>query len=236
VSRAWLVTGASRGIGAAIARAAAAQDGARVALVARSAAVEALAEELGAHAVRGDLAADPEAVVAQAIERIGPPDVLVNNAAVHRGGRIEQLPVEDFETVIATDLVGPFRVCKAAVPQMPDGAAVINIGAVVGFRGFPGDSPYGAAKAGLAGLTRVLAVELARRRITVNLVIPGFTLTEMTLGLDERARERIVARIPLRRTAEAEEVARVVVWVSETPYMTGAAIPVDGGLMAALGG
>jgi NAD(P)-dependent dehydrogenase (short-subunit alcohol dehydrogenase family) len=132
--------------------------------------------------------------------------------------------------------VAPFRVAKAALPQMPDGAAVINVGAIVGFRGFPGDSAYGAAKAGLAGLTRVLAVELARRRITVNLVIPGFTLTDMTLGIDESARRRIVERIPLRRTAEPEEVARVVVWVSETPYMTGAAIPVDGGLMAALGG
>jgi len=236
VSRAWLITGASRGIGAAIARAAAAQDGARIALVARSPAVEVLAEELGAHAVRADLAEDPEGAVAAAIERIGPPDVLVNNAGVHRGGRIEKLAVEDFETVVSTDLVAPFRVAKAALPQMPDGAAVINVGAIVGFRGFPGDSAYGAAKAGLAGLTRVLAVELARRRITVNLVIPGFTLTDMTLGIDESARRRIVERIPLRRTAEPEEVARVVVWVSETPYMTGAAIPVDGGLMAALGG
>jgi NAD(P)-dependent dehydrogenase (short-subunit alcohol dehydrogenase family) len=239
MTRTWLITGASRGIGAAIARAAVA-DGDRVALVARSADVEALAEELGpdAHAIRADLAVDggAEAAVEAALELVGPPDVLVNNAAVHRGGRLERLLDGDFETVIATDLIAPFRVCRAVLPRMPEGAAVVNIGAVVGFRGFPGDSPYGAAKAGLAGLTTVLAIELAPRRITVNLVVPGFTLTDMTLGLDEQARERIVRRIPLRRTAEPDEIASVVTWVSRTPYMTGAIVPVDGGLMAALGG
>jgi NAD(P)-dependent dehydrogenase (short-subunit alcohol dehydrogenase family) len=162
--------------------------------------------------------------------------VLVNNAATHRGGRIEKLAEGDFEAVVEANLVAPFRLCRAAVAAMEDGAAIVNVGAVVGFRGFPGDAPYGSAKAGLSGLTLVLAVELARRQITVNLVVPGFTETDMTGALDERARDKIISRIPMRRPALAEDVARVVGWVSDTPYMTGAIVPVDGGLMAALGG
>jgi 3-oxoacyl-[acyl-carrier protein] reductase len=118
---------------------------------------------------------------------------------------------------------------------MEGGGAVVNIGAVVGLRGFPGDSPYGSAKGGLAGLTKVLGVELARDGITVNLVVPGFTDTEMTEGVDDAAKERIVRGIPLRRTAAPVEIARVVHWVADTPYMTGAVIPVDGGLMAGFG-
>jgi 3-oxoacyl-[acyl-carrier protein] reductase len=239
VSRGVLVTGASRGIGAAIAREAA-RRGDRVALVARSEAVEAVAAELdGAVALRVDLAADggAEEAVDRAAEALGGGlDVVVNNAAVHRGGRIDRLGDGDFETVLASNLVVPYRLCRRAVGVMQAGGAIVNIGAVVGFRGFPGDAPYGSAKAGLAGLTAVLAIELARRGITVNLVVPGFTETEMTAALDDRARERIRSRIPLGRPAAAEEVAGVVGWVSATPYMTGAVVPVDGGLMAALGG
>jgi NAD(P)-dependent dehydrogenase (short-subunit alcohol dehydrogenase family) len=174
--------------------------------------------------------------VAAAQEQLGGIDVLVNNAAIHRGGRIEKLPDGDFEAVVESNLIAPYRLCKEAVEVMGEGSAIVNIGAVVGFRGFPGDAPYGSAKAGLAGLTLVLAVELARRRITCNLVVPGFTETEMTGALDERAREKIVTRIPLRRPAEAREVAEVVGWVAASPYMTGAIVPVDGGLSAALGG
>jgi 3-oxoacyl-[acyl-carrier protein] reductase len=237
VSRAWLVTGASRGIGAAIARRAAGA-GDRVALVARGEAVEALAAELGAHAIRADLTVDgaAAAVVEEAAAALGGLDVVVNNAAVHRGGRLERLTDEDFDAVLDADLRAPFRICRAAAPYLPQGGAIINIGAVVGLRGFPGDSPYGAAKAGLAGLTKVLAVELARQRVTVNMVIPGFTLTEMTGALDQRARERIVERIPLGRTAEPEEIADAVFFVASASYMTGAIVPVDGGLLAALGG
>jgi 3-oxoacyl-[acyl-carrier protein] reductase len=118
---------------------------------------------------------------------------------------------------------------------MEPGSAVVNIGAVVGLRGFPGDSPYGSAKGGLAGLTMVLGVELARQGITVNLVVPGFTDTEMTEGVDDVAKERIIRSIPLRRTAAPVEIAEVVHWVAKSRYMTGALIPVDGGLMAGFG-
>jgi 3-oxoacyl-[acyl-carrier protein] reductase len=238
---AWIVTGASRGIGAAVARAAAAR-GAAVVLVARGDALEHVAAELrdagaAATALREDVTADgaAERIVEAALERHGRIDVLVNNAGIHRGGRIERLAIEDFDAVVAADLGAPFRLCRAAAPRMRDGGAIVNVGSVVGFRGFPGDAPYAAAKMGLAGLTRVLAIELARRGITVNLVVPGFTETELTGALDERARARIDERIPLGRTAAAGEIAEVVAWVALTPYMTGAVVPVDGGLMAALG-
>ena len=230
--RRWLVTGGSRGIGAAIASMAVAR-GDQVAVVARSG-----TEVPGTTGIRLDLS-DPDApaaAVAACAEALGGVDVLVNNAAQHRGGRLEKLADGDFEAVVETNLVVPYRMCRAAVPAMEDGSAIINIGAVVGFRGFPGDSPYGSAKAGLAGLTQVLAIELARRQITVNLVVPGFTETEMTGALEERARDKIISRIPMRRPAEAYEVADVVGWVASSPYMTGAIVPVDGGLMAALGG
>ncbi len=239
MARRWLVTGASRGIGAAIA-ATAIERGDSVVLVARGEAVERVAEDLGpaAHGLRVDLASPdgPATAVTGAVERLGGLDVLVNNAAIHRGGRIETLPDGDFEAVVDANLIAPYRICREAVRVMEAGAAIVNIGAVVGFRGFPGDAPYGSAKAGLAGLTLVLAIELARRKITCNLVVPGFTETEMTGALDDRAREKIITRIPLRRPAEAAEIAAVVGWVSASPYMTGAIVPVDGGLSAALGG
>ena len=239
MSRAWLITGASRGIGAAIARRVVA-DGDRVALVSRGDAVEALASELGeaAHAIRADLTADgaPASVVEAAADTLGGLDVVVNNAAVHRGGRIDRLDPADFDAVLDADLRAPFAVCKAAAPRLGEGGAIVNIGAVVGLRGFPGDAPYGAAKAGLTGLTLVLAVELAPRGVRVNMVVPGFTPTEMTGALDARARERILGRIPLGRAAAAAEIADVVAWVAASTYMTGAVVPVDGGLMAALGG
>jgi NAD(P)-dependent dehydrogenase (short-subunit alcohol dehydrogenase family) len=206
-------------------------------LVARSDGVERVAAELSAggadaHAIRLDLTAPDAgaAAVTAAVDRLGGLDVLVNNAAIHRGGRIEKLAEGDFEAVVEANLIGPYRLCRAAV------GVIVNIGAVVGLRGFPGDAPYGSSKAGLAGLTLVLAVELARRSITVNLVVPGFTETEMTGTLDDRARDRILSRIPLRRPAEGSDIADVVGWVSASPYMTGAIVPVDGGLSAALGG
>jgi 3-oxoacyl-[acyl-carrier protein] reductase len=221
----------------------AAKRGDAVLLAARSAAVEEVAADLragghDAHALRIDLTEDGagDAAVGAAAERLGGLDVLVNNAAIHRGGRIERLADGDFEAVVEANLVVPYRLCRAAVRAMDDGSAIVNIGAVVGFRGFPGDTPYGSAKAGLAGLTVVLAIELARRGITVNLVVPGFTETEMTGALDERAREQILSRIPMRRPAAASDVADVVGWVAASRYMTGAIVPVDGGLSAALGG
>ena len=124
---------------------------------------------------------------------------------------------------------------SAARPHLEAGAAIINVGAVVGFRGFPGDAAYGASKAGLAGLTRTLAIELAKKDIRVNLVIPGLVLTEMTGELSEKALESMRQTIPMARYGEAEEIGEVINWVAASRYMTGAFIPVDGGLMSSFG-
>ncbi|MBN8866267.1 MAG: SDR family oxidoreductase [Solirubrobacterales bacterium] len=241
MAKTWLITGASRGIGAAIARRAV-NRGDRVVLVARGEAVEALAKELQsegaeASAIRADLTADGAAsrIARDAASAFGEGiDVLVNNAALHRGGRIGKLDPDDYEAVIDAGLIAPFRLCQAVLPHMGEDGAIVNIGAVVGRRGFPGDTPYGSAKAGVEGLTRSLAIELARDGITANVVVPGFTETEMTGELDERAREKIISGIPLRRPAEADEVAQVVEWVAGSRYMTGSVVHVDGGLGARL--
>lgn len=236
--RRWVVTGATRGIGAAIVRQACAA-GDRVAVLARTVDSVAIEADYGdaALAIATDVTdpASMQSAVAQVVEAWGGVDVLVNNAGVHRGGRITSISREAWLEVLSTNLVGAFDAVRVVLPAMPDGAAVVNIGAVVGFRGFPGDTAYSAAKAGLSGLTLALAMELAPRGIRVNLVLPGFTETEMTEGLSERARASIIGRIPLGRPARAGEVAEVVLSVASSTYMTGSIVAVDGGLMAALG-
>jgi NAD(P)-dependent dehydrogenase (short-subunit alcohol dehydrogenase family) len=235
--RRWLITGASRGIGLAVARRAAAA-GDRVALVARGPEVEQAARELGggALALRADIARAEalDGLAAEVRSAWGGVDCIVNNAGLHRGGRIGSLAQADWDAVLAVNLTGPFALIRAFDPLLADGGAIVNVGAVVGFRGFPGDSPYGASKAGLAGLTRVLAVEYARRKVRVNLVVPGLVLTEMTAGLSDAATKRLVERIPLGRVGTAEEIAEVIHWVAGSTYMTGAVIPTDGGLLCQL--
>lgn len=236
-SRRWLVTGASRGLGFAIARRVIA-GGDRVCLLARNESIAATAAELGPNAIgiSADVTrpADLEAACARAVEVFGGIDVLINNAGLHRGGKIATIPVEDWDAVLATNLSGPMHAIRSVLPHLTDGGAIVNIGAVVGFRGFPGDACYGAAKAGLTGLTKVLAVELAPRGIRVNQVIPGFVETEMTATVSERAKDAIVARIPMRRMGQAGEIAEVCWWVAGSSYMTGSDIVTDGGLMCGL--
>lgn len=235
--RRWIVTGASRGIGRAIAeRALAAGD--RVCLVARGAIPAGEAAALGERAmtVTADVT-DPQDVhdcCAKVASAWGGIDVLVNSAGLHRGGKVDALSLDDWDATLATNLSGPLNVVRAALAHMGEGGSIVNVGAVVGFRGFPGDSCYGASKAGLAGLTNVLAAELAPRGIRVNLVIPGFVLTEMTKGISDRARESIVAKVPMRRMGEAEEIAEVCYWVAGSTYMTGSTVNTDGGLMCRL--
>ena len=235
--RRWVVTGASRGLGLAIARLAASK-GDRVALIARGADIDAQAKALGGEAV-GLVAdvTDPASVAeacAEVARQWGGIDVLINNAGLHRGGLLGSLAQDDWQAVLDTNLSGPLHFVRAALPYLGEGGSIVNIGAVVGLRGFAGDAAYGASKAGLAGLTQVLAVELARRGIRVNLVIPGMTSTEMTAGIPARAKAKLVASIPLGREGTAEELADVVWWVAGSPYMTGSIISNDGGLLCRL--
>lgn len=235
--RRWVVTGASRGIGLAIARRAAG-NGDKVALVARGKDIGERAREIGGNVI--GIAADvvdPESTVdacKQVADQWGGIDVVVNNAGLHRGGLVGSLAQDDWKAVLDTNLSGPFNFVRAALPHMGEGGAIVNIGAVVGLRGFAGDAAYGASKAGLAGLTQILAIELARRGIRVNLVIPGMTSTEMTAGISARAKAKLVAGIPLGREGTVEELADVVWWVAGSPYMTGSIISNDGGLLCKL--
>ncbi len=237
-NRVWLVTGASRGIGLAIARRVIAA-GERVALLARGAAVQELAAELGPNCMACQADVSKASEVSAAIESVvahwGRLDVVVNNAGAHRGGRLERLKQDDWQSVLDTNLTGALNVCQLALEHIGEGGSIVNIGAVVGFRGFPGDAAYASSKAGLAGLTRALAIEFAARGITVNLVIPGLVLTEMTGALSEKALESMRAKIPMGRYGEPDEIAEVVEWVARSRYMTGAFIPADGGLMSSFG-
>ncbi|MFN6933968.1 MAG: SDR family oxidoreductase [Tsuneonella sp.] len=235
--RRWVVTGASRGLGLAIA-ALAASRGDKVALIARGEDIADQARAVGSGSI-GIVAdvtdpASAAAACAQVADHWGGIDVLVNNAGLHRGGLLASLSQDDWQAVLDTNLSGPLNFVRAALPHLGKGASIVNIGAVVGLRGFSGDAAYGASKAGLAGLTRVLAVELARSGIRVNLVIPGMTSTEMTEGISDRARARLIAAIPLGREGTAEELADVVWWVAGSPYMTGSIISNDGGLLCRL--
>ncbi len=163
-------------------------------------------------------------------------DVLVNNAGVHCGGRIQHLPVEDWDLVLRTHLYGSFHCAKAAVPLMrtAGGGSIVNVISVVGVRGFPGDVAYSSAKAGMIGMTKSLALELVRYGIRVNAVAPGFVATEMTEALSEEGSEAVQSMVPMGRPAEPEEVAGVVSFLSgpEASYVTGATYAVDGGVLA----
>jgi 3-oxoacyl-[acyl-carrier protein] reductase len=165
---------------------------------------------------------------------MGPVEVLVANAGITRDGLLMQMSEEAFASVIDTNLVGAYRVAKRAVPKMIRArkGRIIFISSVVGLAGSGGQTNYAASKAGLVGFARSLAREIGSRKVTVNVVAPGFIETDMTAALPENRRKDIVAQIPLQRMAQPEEVAGVVTWLSseQAGYVTGAVIPVDGGL------
>ncbi len=237
-NRVWIVTGASRGIGLAVA-ASAADSGAQVVLLARGQNVTEVAKKCGPRCIgfSCDVSNSEEvkSVVDEVFKSLGHIDVVVNNAGFHKGGKISRLEQEDWKDVLDVNLTGAMNVIKHSSVYLGPGSAIVNIGAVVGFRGFPGDSAYAASKAGLSGLTRALAIELAAKGVTVNLVIPGLVLTDMTRNLSEKALESMRNTVPLKRYGEVEEIAEVVRWVASSSYMTGAFIPVDGGLMSSFG-
>ena len=230
MSRSVLVTGGNRGIGLAIARAFA-EAGDKVAVTYRSG-----EPPEGLFGVRCDIT-DPEQVE-RAFKEVeaehGPVEVLVANAGVTRDTLLLRMSEEDFTSVLDTNLTGSFRVVKRASRAMMRArkGRVVLISSVVGLTGSPGQANYAASKAGLVGFARSLARELGPRNITVNMVAPGFVDTDMTAVLSDERRAEIVAGVPLGRYASPAEIASTVRFLSsdEAAYITGAVIPVDGGL------
>ncbi len=179
-------------------------------------------------------AAEVKAMVDAIVSELGRLDVLVNNAGITRDGLIARMSEEDFDAVIDVNLKGVFNACKAAAKVMMKQrhGRIINMSSVVGIHGNAGQVNYAASKAGVIGITKSLAKELARRNITVNAVAPGFISTDMTDALSEEQKEAIASRIGLGRFGSAEDVAALVGFLAsdEAAYITGQAIEVDGGL------
>jgi 3-oxoacyl-[acyl-carrier protein] reductase len=232
-NRTAFVTGASRGIGRACAQALAAA-GARVVLAARDAAkLEAAAAEIpGATWVTLDLAS-PDSIKA-AFAQAGKVDILVNNAAVTKDGLALRMKKDDWDAVIATNLTGAFLCIQSVLHGMMKErwGRIINISSVVGESGNPGQANYVASKAGLIGLTKSIAQEMASRNITVNAIAPGFIETDMTAVLTEDQRNNILGHIPLKRLGKVEDVAAAVRFLAseEAGYITGQVLGVNGGL------
>ncbi|MGQ3074709.1 MAG: 3-oxoacyl-[acyl-carrier-protein] reductase [Ferrovibrionaceae bacterium] len=233
-----LVTGASGGIGGSIARALHAQ-GATVGLSGtRREALEALAAELGsrAHVLPCNLAdaAQVEALVGEAEKAMGQLDILVNNAGLTRDGLAMRMKDEDWQSVLDVNLGAAFKLARAAMRGMMKRrwGRIISITSIVGVTGNPGQANYAASKAGLIGMSKSLAAELASRNITVNCVAPGFIATAMTDALDDKQKEGINARIPMGRMGAPDEIAAAVVYLAspEAGYVTGHTVHVNGGM------
>jgi 3-oxoacyl-[acyl-carrier protein] reductase len=232
-----LVTGASGGIGAAVARALHVA-GATVGLSGtRVEPLQALAAELGgrAHVLPCDLsnAAAVEDLVKQAVEAMGSVDILVNNAGITRDALAMRMSDEDWLSVIEVNLTSTFRLCRAAIRPMMKArwGRIINVTSVVAQAGNPGQVNYAAAKAGVAGLSRSLAQEVASRGITVNCVAPGLVETAMTDKLNDEQRAKILTAVPVGRIGRPEEIAAGVVFLAsvEAGYVTGATLDINGG-------
>ena len=238
-----IVTGAGRGIGRAIA-VRFANEGARVACVSLTEAnAKNTADEI--NSTRPDAAkaysvdvADHEAVQkvgAQILDDFGKVDILVNNAGMTRDLLAMRMSVEDWDAVINTNLRGAFSFTQSILRSMTKqrNGRIINISSVIGLIGNAGQTNYAASKAGLIGLTKSLAKELASRNLTVNAVAPGFIITDMTSGLSDEIKQTIHSKIPLGRTGTPEEIASAVAFLasSEATYITGQVLCVDGGMV-----
>ena len=237
-----IVTGGSWGIGRAVA-VRLAKDGMNLVINYRgnSAAAEEterLCRELGAEVllVQGDVsrAEDCEKLAAQAKEAFGRVDVLVNNAGITRDGLLARMTEEDFRAVLDVNLVGPWNMMKAVnrIMMKQRYGRIVNLSSVTGLMGNMGQTNYAAAKAGILGMTKSYAREVASRGITVNAVAPGFIDTDMTEAMPEGAKDKIITGIPMGRTGKPEDVAEAVAFLAseQAGYITGEVLRVDGGM------
>lgn len=234
-----LITGASGGIGGAIAKALHAQ-GADVALSGRNVeALEKLAAEIGAervHIVPGDLgtAEAADALIKSAEEKMGQVDILVNNAGLTKDGLFMRMKDEDWQVVQDVNLTAPFRLIRAAIKGMMKrrNGRIINITSVVGVTGNPGQANYCASKAGMIGMSKSMAAEVANRGITVNCIAPGFIATAMTDALNDDQKGKINATIPAGAMGTPDDIAASVVYLAsdEANYITGQTLHINGGM------
>ena len=236
-----LVTGSSRGIGRAIAQALARAGADVVCTSTRAGGCAATLQAIAAAGGKGaEIACDVgdegqvEQLARTLLEQKGRLDLLINNAGVTRDGLFLRMGVEDFDQVLATNLRGPFLVCKAFARAMAKsrGGRIVNIGSVVGLTGNAGQANYAASKAGLVGLTKSLARELAGRGVTANVVAPGFVTTDMTAAIPEEQQKAMLAEIPLERFGVPDDVAAAVLFLCSDAagYITGQTLVVDGGM------
>ena len=242
VKQTAIVTGGSRGIGRAVA-VRLAKNGMNLVINYRgnSAAAEEterMCRELGAEVllVQGDVsrAEDCEKLTAQAKEAFGRVDVLVNNAGITRDGLLARMTEEDFRAVLDVNLVGPWNMMKAVnrIMMKQRYGRIVNLSSVTGLMGNMGQTNYAAAKAGILGMTKSYAREVASRGITVNAVAPGFIDTDMTEAMPEGAKDKIITGIPMGRTGKPEDVAEAVAFLAseQAGYITGEVLRVDGGM------
>ena len=234
-----IVTGAAKGIGRAIAIALA-KRGCNIVLNYRSSVKEELIEEIESHgvkclAIKADISdfKEAEELVKKTKEEMGSVDVLVNNAGITRDGLLIRMSEKDFDDVINTNLKGAFNMLRhsGAVMLKQKSGTIINISSVVGLMGNAGQVNYAASKAGILGMTKSAARELASRGITVNAVAPGFITTDMTDVLNEEQHKRMIDNIPLKKAGAPEDVAEAVVFLAENRYITGQVLNVDGGMV-----
>jgi 3-oxoacyl-[acyl-carrier protein] reductase len=236
-----LVTGASRGIGQAIAQTLAAKGAYVIGTATTAAGAENIKTMLTTHAGQGDgIVLDVtkqeavDDVMALLADRQQSPEILVNNAGITEDNLLLRMTDEEWFRVIETNLNSVYRMCKACLKPMfrARWGRIINIGSIVGSMGNSGQTNYSAAKAGVAGFSRSLAIEMAGRGLTVNVIAPGFIDTEMTAGLPDFVKEEMLKRIPMKRLGQASDIAEVVAFLASdaAAYITGETIHVNGGM------
>lgn len=236
-----LVTGASRGIGSAIADAIGSSGAVVIGTATSEAGASAITERLKAAGINGVgkvlNVTDPDSITAlikEITSEYGAPTILVNNAGITRDNLMLRMKDDEWADIIETNLTSIFRVSKACLRGMMKAqkGRIINVGSVVGATGNPGQANYAAAKAGMVGFTKSLAREVGSRNITVNTVAPGFIDTDMTRELSEEQRDTLMGNIPLGRLGRADEIAKAVIFLAsdDASYITGETLHVNGGM------